>query len=282
MKEGSKRLYSVSREFDYKDKTFHSKGKLWFESYEPELELYADMLAHRNTSIIELTQGGHRLLDIGCGFGDLLYLLRGKYDILCGIDPSSDMVHQTTWNLQHRNVQNDFYVTQGVAEELKFENDYFDTVLLIDTYEHIHPEYRSKALAEIKRVLKPGHALIVVTPSAWAMRAYAVLDNLLMLPIEMLKRNRIVIFSLTKKSYTEVFCTKGRLMADLWNAGFQIQGFKRVSFYPAPERPGFFGLFLHRIYGHPKCYGILKFLFHKLKRLSIFNQKMLLRCTIDR
>ena len=98
------RLNLIASEFsnEGKSRASRSRGKFWIESYPEEIELYKNMLVHRNNRILDNTTGGTNFLDIGCGFGDILYMMRHRYEVLYGIDPSLDMVQQCINNLKIR------------------------------------------------------------------------------------------------------------------------------------------------------------------------------------
>lgn len=51
----------------------------------------------------------------------------------------------------------------GRGEQLPFQNDTFDAVLLIEVIEHIGPD--REAIKEIQRVLRPGGVLVLTTPN---------------------------------------------------------------------------------------------------------------------
>ena len=48
--------------------------------------------------------------------------------------------------------------------ELPFEDDSLDIIVSGQTFEHVHNPFR--AAAEMKRVLKPGHFMFIIAPSA--------------------------------------------------------------------------------------------------------------------
>jgi ubiquinone/menaquinone biosynthesis C-methylase UbiE len=82
--------------------------------------------------ILDLTQprGGERLLDVGCGTGDHLWLFRRKGCDVTGVDPSAPMLDMARQKLGHKA---DFYL--GRAEDLPFSDDEFDIVTLITSLE---------------------------------------------------------------------------------------------------------------------------------------------------
>ncbi len=92
-------------------------------------------------------------LSVGCGSGLFEYLLRTEHgiDIRFGVEPSEGMARIA----EKRGME----VTSGVAEELPYPDEEFDTVLLNGT-----PSYLSdleKAFREAFRVLKPKGSIVV-------------------------------------------------------------------------------------------------------------------------
>lgn len=124
----------------------------------------------------------------------------------------------------------------------------------------------------------PGQ-LILVTPCRRRLRLWTVVDNLLTLRGQLLVRRKhgtpVRIFSLVKKEYCEVFTTKRRLLADLERAGFTVERFERVSFYPAPERGGYFYRFFERWAPGDRRVARAMRVINFFERLRFLNQKML-------
>ena len=101
-------------------------------------------------------------LDVGCGAG--YSLIKAKEELLCevqGIDPEPGAhgVGRFTDGLWK-----DRPILQGSAESLPFADNSFDVVYSSHVLEHVESE--TKALHEMKRVLKPGGVLIIGMPTA--------------------------------------------------------------------------------------------------------------------
>ncbi|MCL2661923.1 MAG: methyltransferase domain-containing protein [Oscillospiraceae bacterium] len=106
------------------------------------------MLAERIDSHIHLA--GKKVLEIGCGNGDLLKLIAESYDIahITGVDSSL-----SGWWGIGESVGANWSVCDGNAERLCFDDNSFDAVISYAAFEHI--ENVKLALSEIKRVMKP-------------------------------------------------------------------------------------------------------------------------------
>ncbi len=267
----------------YENTWLAEMGQFWADRYPPGDAPYANLVHARNRRVSALIGSGESLLDVGSGYGDLLHLLRGRFKILRGVDPSARSCAMATFNLASRGVPNDFAFERAVAEDLSFPDASFDAAIMLDTYEHIEPANRDRALAEMRRVLRPGGRIILVTPSRRIINFWALIDNLLTLRGQRIMHRKhgtpIRIFGTAKKDYCEVFCTSGALLADVRRAGLRIERFERCSFYPAPERGGYF----HRFFGgkpaeHPSVRRMLRAVTF-FERLRFLNQKMLVVAT---
>jgi len=96
-------------------------------------------------------KGMLRCLDVGCGSGIHSYILKklGKKII------ALDITCSTIFYLEN--------FMQASAEYLPFRNEVFDIVLASHMLEHV--KRKTKALLELKRVLKPHGILIAITPT---------------------------------------------------------------------------------------------------------------------
>lgn len=262
----------------YVKKIEASGDRWWFQRYPPWASIYAQMTLDRNDGVLNLISGGERLLDLGCGFGDVLYLCRDHYIEKYGVDPVPAMVDKSLHNLHSRALADGFHVTKGSAVCLPYASNFFDTVTLLDVFEHIDVKDRHAALQEILRVLKPGGELILVTPSRAILRFWNVINGLLSIPFNVLRRVPVRIWRFVRKEFTEEFCSKRELLDAVEEAEFQLKHFERVSFYPAPETIGFLAPWLRISHRLPLVHRLLSKSFRMLSGLRILNQKMLIRC----
>lgn len=262
---------------EYERKIVRSCGTWWFERYEDWQHLYARLVVDRNDLVQQLVTDGNDYLDIGCGFGDMLFLLRNRFGTLHGIDPAPVMVEKAKKNLSGNAIFNAKVHCRSV-EALPFEADTFDTVTMLDVYEHVDPESRADALREVHRVLRPGGELLLATPSRRALRFWNVVDGVLSLPFTIFRRQPIRIWKFVTKSFTEEFCSRNELFGDLSRANFEATHFSRVGFYPAPEKMGLTGGWLRRCWSWPKLYTCTDIAFRICRSISIWRQKMVVRC----
>jgi SAM-dependent methyltransferase len=108
---------------------------------------------------------GQRVLDIGCGRGELVIhsALRGARAV--GIDYSDTAVAIAREALASHppDVQERAAFALMDARRLEFADGSFDTALMTDVVEHLAPSELAAALAEAHRVLRPDGRLVVHT-----------------------------------------------------------------------------------------------------------------------
>src|SRR5688572_18564900 len=129
---------------------------------------------------------GSRLLEIGCGAGNLLLqaTVAGSYPV--ALDLSMQALTFVRARLEEAqsgpDAPNGFGCTQAIGESLPFPEETFDCILLSEVIEHLEaPEI---SIRESIRVLCPGGRLLITTPnyrSFWPLMEWAV-DRLNMAP----------------------------------------------------------------------------------------------------
>ena len=103
---------------------------------------------------------GQRVLDIGCGYGTTTERLRrAGYDCV-GIDYDIDALNAARNRYPKANLM------RANAEELPFENGFFDVIVLRDALHHVYREADfSKVRSEILRVAKSNSRIIILDPN---------------------------------------------------------------------------------------------------------------------
>ena len=106
-----------------------------------------------------------RVLDIGCGRGEMVFYAAGKGAEAVGIDYSKDAIAlaKVAQKKQQKTIQNRTKFIFMDAKKLKFKNSYFDLVIMTDVVEHLYPEELDLVFKEIKRVLKSKGKLVIHT-----------------------------------------------------------------------------------------------------------------------
>jgi ubiquinone/menaquinone biosynthesis C-methylase UbiE len=106
---------------------------------------------------------GESVLDIGCGTGTLAVAAKRKVGasaLVCGIDPSSEMIARARGKASRARMDVAFEIAQ--AESLPFPDARFDVVTSTVMLHHLRRAARLQALVEARRVLRPGGRLLVV------------------------------------------------------------------------------------------------------------------------
>ena len=99
---------------------------------------------------------GATLLDIGCSCGFLLKVAKEKYGLkVFGIEPSK-------WAIEFGLKNFGLEIKQGFIEEIDFQNEFFDAIIMADVIEHL--ENPKKILNKIYEILKQNGELLILTP----------------------------------------------------------------------------------------------------------------------
>ena len=106
------------------------------------------------------------ILDIGCGTGSLaMMVLRQNPTVkkFVGLDMSENMIEHALAKRQRLGLQEKVDFVVGDAEHLPFDDNSFDVVTCCNSFHH-YP-HQDIAVAQIRRVLKPGGRAIIIDGS---------------------------------------------------------------------------------------------------------------------
>ena len=111
---------------------------------------------------------GMRVLDVGCGRGEILRHCARLGAQACGVDYAPVAVRMARMAMADEETRGAVVIYLADAKWLPFPAASFDRVLMFDLVEHLHPWELDQALAEARRVLRPDGRLIIHTaPNAW-------------------------------------------------------------------------------------------------------------------
>jgi cyclopropane fatty-acyl-phospholipid synthase-like methyltransferase len=144
------------------------------EGYQEFLDSEGAHLSRRLNQAFEVAEvvPGHRILDVGCGRGEILLHCAQMGADAYGIDYAAVAVRLSRqlaaqWEEEDETV-GQIGVYRSDAKRLPFPSGYFDRVLMFDVVEHLYPWELDEALGEVYRVLTPDGRLIVHTaPNHW-------------------------------------------------------------------------------------------------------------------
>ena len=123
----------------------------------------SDHIAFITAAASRLPDDVVRLLDVGCGSGTLIGLLKRRGFNVLGVDTSEEASHVAQ-------IENDVAVVVGTLEQAGFEERRFAMVTLFHVMEHVTNPRR--VLAEVVRVLQPNGIVILQVPNidSWQFR----------------------------------------------------------------------------------------------------------------
>jgi ubiquinone/menaquinone biosynthesis C-methylase UbiE len=127
--------------------------------YDPLTHLLGVQTAHRRLLDQVGVEPGHRVLEIGCGTGNLLLLIGRAHPRteLIGLDPDPAALARARRKAGRAGL--DVRLDRGFADELPYPTASLDRVLSALMLHHLPPDEKQRALREVRRVLAPGGAL---------------------------------------------------------------------------------------------------------------------------
>ena len=135
-------------------------GRDWLlPLYDPLTRALGIKAAHRLLVDQADLRSGQRVLEIGCGTGNLallIKLLHPEVDVV-GLDPDPRALAQAQRKARRRGLG--VHLDRGFSQRLSYPDASFDRVLSAFMFHHLEPTGRRSTLREVGRVLRPGGTL---------------------------------------------------------------------------------------------------------------------------
>ena len=147
------------------DKQLKKQQEIYDRSWRSSLKSGKEERGNLQTNLeflsqTDLLQSNHRILEVGCGIGNIVFELTKQGHNIIGRDISSEAISHGQKKYPDINIE------VQTAEELKFEDEAFDIVLSFDLFEHV--VQIDKHLGEVFRVLRPGGYYMFQTPNKFS------------------------------------------------------------------------------------------------------------------
>jgi ubiquinone/menaquinone biosynthesis C-methylase UbiE len=151
-----------------------------FEEYRRSKGKELELRMHIILDLAQIIEGS-RVLDIGCGRGELVLHAAKKGALSYGIDYSKEAISLSTYTLKDLGMQSSERVFLCMSNGLKlpFRSESFDRIILSDIIEHLYPNELKVLLEEVSRLIAPTGLLVIHTfPNRWFYNLYYPLRRL--------------------------------------------------------------------------------------------------------
>lgn len=130
--------------------------------YDPVTRMMGMGAVHRRLAEQAELDSAQRVLEIGCGTGNLALLIKQRSPHLdvVGLDPDAKALARAARKAGRAGV--DLRLDRGFADELPYPEGSFDRVLSALMFHHLEAASRPATLREVRRVLRPGGSLHLV------------------------------------------------------------------------------------------------------------------------
>ncbi|MFH1610304.1 MAG: class I SAM-dependent methyltransferase [Patescibacteria group bacterium] len=111
------------------------------------------------------SHGASKILDLGCGNGRLLQLLKNKNISYTGLDNSNKLIQKAKKEYQEKNIT---FITDDILDLSQFKSNSFDKIFMVASFNHIpSKELQKKVITNLYRILKKDGILIMTNWNLW-------------------------------------------------------------------------------------------------------------------
>jgi ubiquinone/menaquinone biosynthesis C-methylase UbiE len=191
---------------------FSQKASTWNEKYSVNGPLRYRLDAFKK-QLGELVMPPAKILDFGCGTGNLACHLSAGGFAVSACDISAKMIERASENNPGAPV--DWFVLSADWRELPFASNTFDAIVASSAFEYLADV--NTTFAECRRILKPGGFLIATVPNP--RKPIRRVENLLR-PMAIMAGKMPILKRIPKlDSYTIYLkCSRNRMSLDEWFA----------------------------------------------------------------
>lgn len=129
---------------------------LFLPLYDPLVRLLGGDRVRKRLLDLARLRPGHRVLDIGCGTGSLIAMIARRHPgvEVVGLDPDPKALARARRKVRGAGPR--IRLDRGFSDELPYPEASFHGVLSSFMFHHLRGEEKTRTLAEVGRVLKPG------------------------------------------------------------------------------------------------------------------------------
>ena len=129
---------------------------LFLPLYDPIVSLMGFDRARRELISAANLRAGQRILDIGCGTGTLVVMLKRQYasSEVAGLDPDPKALRRARIKAKQAGVSVQF--DQAFADKLPYKDDSFEHIFSSFMFHHLEERERENMLREVLRILTPS------------------------------------------------------------------------------------------------------------------------------
>ena len=124
---------------------------------------FKDLYRERLKRCLTECKGGDKILEVGFGSGLTFPNLASLYHQIYGLEKNDPLIIAKIESyFQKRNINTN--LTCGDLLNMPYEENEFDTVLIISVLEHLQPYEQPRAFSELHRIIRPGGQLVYGVP----------------------------------------------------------------------------------------------------------------------